>query len=69
MDGSGGTDAATKGRYVIRCRMCDRKLMRVSFPAIYRPKTRADLNLVGGEHGAWCEHCDQVTVFVRHSRA
>ena len=71
MDGGGGIDAADAGRrYVIRCRICDRKLMSVSFPVVYRPKTRADLNLVRrGEHGARCEHCNQVTVFVRHPRA
>ena len=46
------------------------KLMGVSFPVVYRPKTRADLSLVRrGEHGARCEPCNQVTVFVRHPRA
>ena len=70
MDGSGETDAAAEGRYVIRCRLCGRRLTSVSFPVVYRPKTRADLNLVrSGEHGAWCGDCKQVTVFVRHPRA
>ncbi len=63
-----GTDP--DGPYVIRCRLCDRKLVVVPFPVVYRPKTRADLNLVqGGEEGASCEQCEQVTVFVRHPRA
>ncbi len=70
MDANGGTDAAAERRYVIRCRVCGRKLMGVSFPVVYRPKTRADLSLVRrGEHGARCEPCKQVTVFVRHPRA
>ncbi len=67
MDGGAGTDA---GRYVIRCRLCDRKLMGVSYPVVLRPKTRADLSHVrSGEEGAWCEHCEQFTVFARHPRA
>ena len=67
MDGGGGTEV---GRYVIRCRLCDRRLMRVSYPVVYRPKTRADLShVLSGEEGAWCEHCEQFTVFVRHPRA
>ena len=67
MDGGGGTEV---GPYVIRCRLCDRKLVVVSFPVVYRPKTRADLShVLSGEEGARCEHCEQVTVFVRHPRA
>ena len=63
-----GTD--TQGPYVIRCRLCDRKLMGVSYPVVLRPKTRADLNHVpSGQEGAWCGYCKQVTVFVRHPRA
>ena len=70
MDKSAGADATPEGRYIIRCRLCDRKLMRVSHPVVYRPKTRDDLNLVrSGEDGAWCEDCKQATVFVRHPRA
>ena len=34
---NGRTDA--EGPYVIRCRLCDGKLMRVSYPLVYRPKT------------------------------
>ncbi len=64
------TEVASEGPYVIRCRLCDRKLMRVSYPVIYRPKTLGDLNLVqGGQEGAWCGYCKQVTVFGRHPRA
>jgi len=64
---NGETDT---GQFVIRCRICDRKLMSVSFPVVYRPKTRADLShVLSGEEGAWCEHCEQFTVFVRHPRA
>jgi len=67
VDGGGGTEL---GRYVIRCRICDRKLMVVSYPVVLRPKTLGDLNLVqGGQKGAWCEHCEQATVFARHPRA
>ncbi len=67
MDENGETDAAP---HAILCQVCDRKLMGLSYPVVYRPKTRADLNLVqGGEQGAWCEHCEQVTVFARHLRA
>ena len=67
LNANGETDT---GQFVIRCRICDRKLMGVSFAVVYRPKTRADLNLVrSGEHGAWCGDCKQVTVFVRHPRA
>ncbi len=70
MDGDGGTDAAPEGLYVIRCRICDRKLMGVSYPVVLRPKTLGDLNLVqSGQEGAWCGYCQQVTVFVRHPRA
>ena len=62
------TDA--EGLYVIRCRLCDRRLMAMSYPVVYRPKTVSDLNLVqSGMEGAWCDHCKQVTVFVRHPRA
>ncbi len=44
--------------------------MRVSYPVFYRPKTLGDLNLVqGGQEGAWCGYCKQVTVFGRHPRA
>ena len=70
MDVEGGTDAAPEGPYVIRCRLCDRELMSVSYPVIYRPKTLGDLNHVqSGQEGAWCGYCKQVTVFVRHPRA
>ncbi len=70
MDGDGGTDAAPEALYVIRCRICDRKLMGVSYTVVLRPKTLGDLNLVqGGQEGAWCGYCKQVTVFVRHPRA
>ena len=70
MDGDGGTDAAPEGLYVIRCRICDRKLMGVSYPVVLRPKTLGDLSLVpNGQEGAWCGYCKQVTVFVRHPRA
>ncbi len=67
LNANGETDT---GQFVIRCRICDRKLLSVSFPVVYRPNTRAELNLVrSDEHGVKCEHCKQVTVFVRHPRA
>ncbi len=28
------TEAAPEGSYVIRCRLCDRKLMGVSYPVV-----------------------------------
>ncbi len=66
----GGTEVAPGGPYVIRCRVCRRKLMRVSYSVIYRPKTLDDLSLVrGGQEGAWCGDCEQVTVFARHPSA
>ena len=50
MDVNGGTDAEEP--YVIRCQVCDRWLMGLSYPVVYRPKTRDDLNLV--RSGARC---------------
>ncbi len=70
MGGDGGTDPVPEALYVIRCRICDRKLMGVSYPVVLRPKTLGDLNLLqSGQDGAWCGYCKQVTVFVGHPRA
>ena len=60
------TDAGPEAPHAIHCRVCDRKLMGVSYSVVYRPKTLANLNLVhSSEDGAWCGYCRQVTVFVR----
>ena len=61
-----GIDAKPEARHAIRCGVCDRKLMGVSYPVVYRPETLDNLNLVhSSEEGAWCGYCRQVTVFVR----
>ena len=52
--------------HAVHCQVCDRKLMGLSYPVVYRPKTLDNLNLVhSSEEGAWCSYCRRVTVFVR----
>ena len=64
------TDAAPEAPHAIHCQVCDRRLMGLSYPVVYRPETLDNLNLVhSSEEGAWCSYCRRVTVFVRHPRA
>ncbi len=61
-----GTDSKPEAPHAIHCRVCDRKMMGVSYPVVYRQETLDNLNLVhSSEEGAWCGYCRQVTVFVR----
>jgi hypothetical protein len=58
-------EAAPEPLHAVACQVCDRRLMGVSFPVVYRPETLGNLNLVHqSEEGAWCGYCRQVTVFV-----
>ncbi len=70
MDKDGETDAEAGAPHTINCQVCDRRLMGVSYPVVYRSETLDNLNVVhSSEEGAWCGYCRQVTVFVRHPRA
>jgi hypothetical protein len=64
------TEAELEQPYTVRCALCDRKLMGVSYPVVCRTETLDNLNLVhSSESGAWCGYCRQVTVFVRRDGA
>ncbi len=66
MDENAETDEVAEAPHAIQCQVCDRKLMGLSYPVVYRPETLDNLNLVpSSEEGAWCGYCRQVTVFVR----
>jgi hypothetical protein len=61
-----GTDAPPEVPHAVHCRVCDQRLMAVSYPVVYRAETLDNLNLVhSSEEGAWCGYCRRVTVFVR----
>ncbi len=46
LDENAETDAAPEAPHAILCQVCDRKLMGLSYPVVYRPETLDNLNLV-----------------------
>jgi hypothetical protein len=66
LDENAETDEVAEAPHAIHCQVCDRKLMGLSYPVVYRPETLDNLNLVhSSEEGAWCGYCRRVTVFIR----
>ncbi|MCH8162461.1 MAG: hypothetical protein IIB88_11290 [Chloroflexi bacterium] len=53
MDENAEPDEAAEAPHAIQCQVCDRKLMGLSYPVVYRPETLDNLNLVhSSEEGA-----------------
>ena len=53
MDENAETDEVAEAPHAIQCQVCDRKLMGLSYPVVYRPETLDNLNLVhSSEEGA-----------------
>ncbi len=50
MDKDGETDAEAGAPHTINCQVCDRRLMGVSYPVVYRSETLDNLNVVHSDH-------------------